>query len=1025
MGRVAWQAADESTFRAKTGGTEPSSGAGSPGSSIAEGSLPPTEASVSGTKRADEDTMQTTGPQHPEGEAGRKIEPHLPKDGTALSAEVDTVEAEHPKEDTAQRTEPQHSKEMTAPMIEDGIAGTKPEEEEGEMQKNATDTAEAKRPKEACQECGTAPPCRTCMSANAPASGLTPNPTPPTTAHRDAEVARPRPPSEAASSDSATSCAWTATSDDALAPADLARPAEVTAEAAAAAAEPEEEDDAAARNTEAHVLEHAERERSGGDHPRRAEVGAGEEGRSHVTTHYTRHEEAWRATATAAELQNLADDLYSAAMSKRSEEEAAREPERQLLHGGTSQGPAAGTHEAKRADKEAAPQQSTKASLDERARARYRCKRAEEAAYQELLKMDKAARAATAADQRARAAPHTRVPGGTEPLRQDPSHTTPDPAPPAHAHGDPGKRPKKPQLVDAIMALRRSSGGLERAWGDFCVQEARNLDSGLDGVLDPNRHGAPALAAFLDTHRDDDNGVPRGLSPRQTRPTPSQWQPTLPKNPAPLRSADIATHARAPDPKRFEEDHACWDDEDTRTKDADKDKAQGTKTVTSTVGPRQTDAPPNTAPAHPPEPVPAQPSSLGDSAAEGKARDQGEWVNACWHMRNLGYCPREGPPQCLRCSGTLAPGKVAGRSDKGQLVEQVKALQGTCGDARQAWQDLCDREPKGTRDPERHDKETLSQFITSRSGRGPKPRAWAPGAVPEHNDGPALETDEEAVQARWGADSGVRERWADAPEAATAVAQQTGADTKHEEGGWTAARPGRGWADWDQLAGLAEQVKALQRSSEEARQAWRDLCDQKHKGTCDPKWHDEGTLRLFIASCADGGPKSQSWTLLNAPPRGADAGREPTKEAERSRFDTKIVADDASEGQLYADAAHDDGGWTAAPPGGGRSDTDLLVEQVKALQRSGDDAKLAWGDLCDRKLKGTRDPRRHDPNTLRQFIASRGASGPPPRAWTPVAVPERDAGTDHAATEGAGRPRYGRSGLNWSGGEKQNPDNQR
>jgi len=46
-----------------------------------------------------------------------------------------------------------------------------------------------------------------------------------------------------------------------------------------------------------------------------------------------------------------------------------------------------------------------------------------------------------------------------------------------------------------------------------------------------------------------------------------------------------------------------------------------------------------------------------------------------------------------------------------------------------------------------------------------------------------------------------------------------------------------------------------------------------------------------------------------------------------------------------------------------------LVEQVKALQKAGDDTKQQWWDYCDAELGGVRDPNRHDVATLEYFLS--------------------------------------------------------
>uniref|UniRef100_A0A7S2KC70 Uncharacterized protein n=1 Tax=Zooxanthella nutricula TaxID=1333877 RepID=A0A7S2KC70_9DINO len=45
-----------------------------------------------------------------------------------------------------------------------------------------------------------------------------------------------------------------------------------------------------------------------------------------------------------------------------------------------------------------------------------------------------------------------------------------------------------------------------------------------------------------------------------------------------------------------------------------------------------------------------------------------------------------------------------------------------------------------------------------------------------------------------------------------------------------------------------------------------------------------------------------------------------------------------------------------------------MVEQIKGIQRTGVDAKLAWWHHCDTLLGGVRDPNCHDEHVLRAFL---------------------------------------------------------
>jgi len=51
-----------------------------------------------------------------------------------------------------------------------------------------------------------------------------------------------------------------------------------------------------------------------------------------------------------------------------------------------------------------------------------------------------------------------------------------------------------------------------------------------------------------------------------------------------------------------------------------------------------------------------------------------------------------------------------------------------------------------------------------------------------------------------------------------------------------------------------------------------------------------------------------------------------------------------------------------------------LVDQVKQIQRTDEEAKQQWWTFCDEQLGGIKDPNRHDAGVLQQFLASIGAA---------------------------------------------------
>lgn len=73
--------------------------------------------------------------------------------------------------------------------------------------------------------------------------------------------------------------------------------------------------------------------------------------------------------------------------------------------------------------------------------------------------------------------------------------------------------------------------------------------------------------------------------------------------------------------------------------------------------------------------------------------------------------PSAGPPAKRFAAAGAAPG--GGDPEKDALVQQVKDLQRSSADAKQAWWAHCDTELGGVKDPNRHDSEVLQNFLYS------------------------------------------------------------------------------------------------------------------------------------------------------------------------------------------------------------------------------------------------------------------------------------------------------------------------
>lgn len=141
---------------------------------------------------------------------------------------------------------------------------------------------------------------------------------------------------------------------------------------------------------------------------------------------------------------------------------------------------------------------------------------------------------------------------------------------------------------------------------------------------------------------------------------------------------------------------------------------------------------------------------------------------------------------------------------------------------------------------------------------------------------------------------------------------------------------------------LVAKVKHGQRSSADWKEAWWSFCDSHNNGVRDPSRHDETMLRRFLTEFApNGGAAPQE--------RDRDRGHRAQQHQQSSSS----------------------------------SEVDPLAERVKMLQRGSDAIKSQWAWYCDSFGGGIRDPGRHQPAFLQQFIgmAEAGAGGPPPPGW--------------------------------------------
>jgi hypothetical protein len=270
-------------------------------------------------------------------------------------------------------------------------------------------------------------------------------------------------------------------------------------------------------------------------------------------------------------------------------------------------------------------------------------------------------------------------------------------------------------------------------------------------------------------------------------------------------------------------------------------------------------------------------------------------------------------------------------ANKTALVDQVKNLQRADPDAKQAWWDYCDQHLQGVKDPNRHEPDVLQGFLSTYSAGGCAPVKRAPMPAPA----PAMYPMPGQVAAAWG------------PYAQPAFMPP-------------AAVFGAGGPP--PFGSLAESIKMGQRKSSHWKSAWQSYIALYGSGFNDPAKYDEnfitgfldylgqlGTADLSAAAAeqginlqeaiAQGGVKGAAPVLGVKRPMGADSGMPPAKR----------------------------------PAIGGMSaEKEALVTKVKALQRSDPSVKEAYQTFCDTHCAGVKDPNRHEPDVLQQFLVSIG-----------------------------------------------------
>lgn len=212
----------------------------------------------------------------------------------------------------------------------------------------------------------------------------------------------------------------------------------------------------------------------------------------------------------------------------------------------------------------------------------------------------------------------------------------------------------------------------------------------------------------------------------------------------------------------------------------------------------------------------------------------------------------------------------------------------------------------------------------------------------------------------------------------------------------------------DEHREMVSRVKQYQRQSEDAKNQWHNYCDLKGNGSRDPMRHPSLFLRRFFESLANNEISTEPASLYEKPIPGSDADpaevhavlsakvkhgqrvsvewkqrwstfcdaysdgiRDPQRHSveQLKRFFEEFAPRDSS------GAVEDNPQPTRTGPGGRpmpNKDPNPIADRVKQMQRQSEAWKTQWWWYCDNFGGGIRDPERHLPHFLQQFVTMAG-----------------------------------------------------
>lgn len=289
---------------------------------------------------------------------------------------------------------------------------------------------------------------------------------------------------------------------------------------------------------------------------------------------------------------------------------------------------------------------------------------------------------------------------------------------------------------------------------------------------------------------------------------------------------------------------------------------------------------------------------------------------------------------------------------KEQLVQEIKQIQRSDPNAKQAWWDYCDRAGEGIKDPNRHDISFLRKYL-SQVGHGGGGGAPAGGRGPPRGGGGASRG---GPPPSGGMGMGMTPPWSFGGGGAQFAAAM----------GWGAAPTAAPMAGAGGGMPLVEFVKAGQRHSAHWKSAWQSYCVLFGNGKYDPTKYDDAFLVSFIDYA---GQVITADLTAQADERGVSL--EHALQTQNQRGAKRAAPTSNAPPQQRAPKRANVGGYDA----GGDDDPAKadLVNQIKEMQRSNPDAKQAWWTYCDEQLGGVKDPRRHGAEVLQAFIDTMGS----------------------------------------------------